>query len=343
MKFSIIIINYNYARFLKKCIFSVISQKYENKEIIIVDDGSIDDSRKVIESFDDSIIKLYQTNKGMMEAANAGFAVSSGDIIIFVDADDYLLDNALETIISNWEEGLSKIHFRLRTLDANDNKIGCFPPMKLKLSDGEVWKEIINTGTYVSTPTTGNAFSRKVLEKFFPITDAKIGEGDTYLDSIPTDAYLKYKVPFYGPVKAIQNPLGSYRIHGNNSGASKSPYENNKKRLRKLILAKNDLEFIQRNIQDKGISIDKNLFFKKNKFLKMRMLSLRFDKKNYPWADDNIFDLLKISFKNILESNNTLSTLRNMYDHIIIALLAVLPQKQAYQLLRFVHKKYYSH
>ena len=96
---SVIIPCYNQARFLGEAIESVFAQTYEHYEIIVVDDGSSDDTAKVATSFD-RVRCLSQTNRGLASSRNAGLAASEGGYLVFLDADDRLLPNALEDGIS---------------------------------------------------------------------------------------------------------------------------------------------------------------------------------------------------------------------------------------------------
>ncbi len=103
MKFSFIIPSYNYSRFLKRCIQSIISQDCKSCEIIIVDDGSTDNTREVIADIcrqysDSIIIYKYQDNSGPAAARNNGTSISRGDYIWFIDADDILLDDAVKVM-----------------------------------------------------------------------------------------------------------------------------------------------------------------------------------------------------------------------------------------------------
>src|SRR4051812_12972155 len=91
---SIIVNNFNYARYLREAIDSALDQRYEPTEIIVVDDGSTDRSREIIASYGSSIIPVYKPNGGQASALNAGFAASRGDIIVFLDADDILFPEA---------------------------------------------------------------------------------------------------------------------------------------------------------------------------------------------------------------------------------------------------------
>lgn len=95
---SIIIPNYNGGSFLREAIDSVFAQGAENFsfEIIVVDDGSTDDSRAIIESYGHRICPVFQTNQGACAARNAGLAAAGGTFIKFLDSDDYLMPGVLE-------------------------------------------------------------------------------------------------------------------------------------------------------------------------------------------------------------------------------------------------------
>lgn len=103
-KISIIVPVYNVEKYLKRCIVSIQNQTYSNFELILVDDGSTDSSAdicKTICSNDDRIRYIYQENKGPAEARNTGLSLAEGDYILFVDADDYISNTMVETLLKN--------------------------------------------------------------------------------------------------------------------------------------------------------------------------------------------------------------------------------------------------
>lgn len=86
---SVLLNNYNYGRFLGEAIASVLAQEYQDFELIIVDDGSTDNSEEIIDSFsDERIRKIRKANGGQLSAFNRGFAESRGKILCFLDSDD---------------------------------------------------------------------------------------------------------------------------------------------------------------------------------------------------------------------------------------------------------------
>ena len=100
---SIIIPVYNSEKYLKECLDSVINQTYNNLEIIVVNDGSTDNSLQIIQSYKDNRIKLInKENGGVSSARNVGLKQATGEYIMFVDSDDCLTNNSVvEELISN--------------------------------------------------------------------------------------------------------------------------------------------------------------------------------------------------------------------------------------------------
>jgi glycosyltransferase involved in cell wall biosynthesis len=102
MLLSIIIPVYNVEEYLAECLNSVVNQTYPHIEIIIVNDGSTDNSEDIINQYsqqDNRIIVIEQSNKGLSAARNSGLKIASGDYILFVDSDDYIKLNACEIIV----------------------------------------------------------------------------------------------------------------------------------------------------------------------------------------------------------------------------------------------------
>jgi len=79
--FSVVIANYNYGRFLRQAVESALTQDWPHVEVIVVDDGSTDNSAEVIGSFGEAITAIFKENGGQREANNVGFAKSSGDVV----------------------------------------------------------------------------------------------------------------------------------------------------------------------------------------------------------------------------------------------------------------------
>lgn len=117
IKVSVIVPIYNAEQYLKRCINSIINQTYKNIEIILIDDGSEDNSFKICNEFakkDGRINLICQRNSGVSVARNNGLNVCNGDYILFVDSDDYLELDCLETclkIINMYDLDILKFGF----------------------------------------------------------------------------------------------------------------------------------------------------------------------------------------------------------------------------------------
>ena len=220
---SIIITSYNYGRFLNDAINSALNQTCKNTEVIVVDDGSKDNSREIIASYGERVIPVLKDNGGQASAFNAGFSVSKGDIIVFLDSDDVLCPNAVEEVVKLWHPDISKVHYRLQCMDALGNLLNTYcPPSGTSLPSGDLKAKFMKEGVYNTPPTSGNAFGRRFLCRVMPIP-----EDEWYLY---TDAYLHLYAPIYGEIAAVQEPLGYYRVHGSNA-SSLLKYKSDKDRL----------------------------------------------------------------------------------------------------------------
>ena len=122
-KFSLIIPAYNVEKYIKKCLDSVLNQTYTNYEIIIINDGSTDNTSKILESYKSNkkIKIINQENKGLSRARNLGVSNAKGDYILFIDSDDFIEKELLE-ILNKTIKDEDLIRFQIRTLDET-NKI----------------------------------------------------------------------------------------------------------------------------------------------------------------------------------------------------------------------------
>lgn len=105
MRVSIVTISFNQAQFLEECLLSVLHQNYPDIEYIVVDPGSTDGSRQIIERYRDSIDHvIFEPDDGPADGLNKGFAYATGDIFGFLNSDDYLLPSSLTKVVSYFHE-----------------------------------------------------------------------------------------------------------------------------------------------------------------------------------------------------------------------------------------------
>jgi glycosyltransferase involved in cell wall biosynthesis len=218
---SVVINNYNYARYLSAAIESVLQQDCTCWELIVVDDGSTDDSAHIMARYESKIISIRKRNGGQASALNAGFAVATGDVVLFLDADDILLPSAVATIATGVREPrISNVHWRMFVIDADGRRTGdtwpAAPP-----GEGDFCQPLLTCGpsNIPSTPTSGNAWSYEFLARVLPMPE------DVPYYSNCADDYLYSLAPAFGRIRTIVEPQSCYRIHGQNRYSSRTFHE----------------------------------------------------------------------------------------------------------------------
>jgi glycosyltransferase involved in cell wall biosynthesis len=208
---SIIINNYNYGRFLKEAIDSALNQTYKHLEVIVVDDGSTDDSREIVASYGTRVRPVFKSNGGQASAFNVGLRASAGKVVLFLDSDDVLLPMALEAAIPYFADPeVVKVHWSLLEIDEGGALTGRLVP-RHALPDGDLRQTALRLGptNCPSAPTSGNAWSRSYLEEIFPIPEQEYRIG--------ADTYLFELAPFFGLIRHVSEPQARYRTHSNNN------------------------------------------------------------------------------------------------------------------------------
>lgn len=207
---SVIIPNFNYARYVAHAIESALSLDWPHVEVIVVDDGSTDDSRRVIEGYSPRVTIVHQPNGGQIGACNAGFARARGNVVVFLDSDDVLHPSLIREAAAVWRSGLSKVQFQMRVIDADGRPTGTFlPQFHVVPSSEDVKRWVMSAGSYPTPPGSGNVYSRRYLDRIFPL----VGEDRA------ADSYCLAAAPHLGDVVTVAKPLVDYRVHGDNDGA----------------------------------------------------------------------------------------------------------------------------
>jgi glycosyltransferase involved in cell wall biosynthesis len=250
---SVIIVNYNYQRFLIEAADSVLSQSYPNIELIVVDDASTDDSGSILDAIEKSHpeVKLVRCtqNGGQSVASQKGFEASTGDYVVFLDADDVLLPDFVLTHMfvhlslrvpvgftsSDMAQAagsrliLSTIqHFSdyiraakkkpqdlIRRVDENDRRLWPLSAPEVDIFDHIYFVPPDYGKAWMWAPTSGNCFRRDALSLF--LNNPVLAD----LRSC-TDAYIVRAVAVLSGSVLIDRALSVYRLHGANV-FSKSP------------------------------------------------------------------------------------------------------------------------
>lgn len=210
---SIVIVNYNYGRFVGDALESALTQTHDAVEVIIVDDGSTDDSRTVIARYGERVIAIFKENGGQASAFNAGFRHASGGAVIFLDADDVLDRETAARVAAAFanQPELAKVHYRLELIDGNGRPTGALvPPIGLQLPAGDLRALVRQHPDDVTyPPASGNAFAAWALRRVLPMPEEEY--------RILADVYLLNLIPLLGPVGVLEGTGGRYRVHDTNS------------------------------------------------------------------------------------------------------------------------------
>ena len=276
MKFSIIIPNYNYARFIGQAIESALAVRWPDLEVIIVDDGSTDNSRAVIESFGDKVIAIFQPNRTQRVACNTGFARSTGDAVIFLDSDDLLMPDIASEVAAIWSEKVSKVQVQMMRIDREGKPNGeVFPIYDPMPTPALIRSWATATSAYPTPPGSGNVYSRKFLERIFPLDDLCGAFSDSACLSV---------APFLGDVVTIPKPLVQYRVHGQNDSNLMANYA---RFGREVARAEARWKFARKTAGAAGIALSEKTLFKSLHLLQLRVASLRLTPASHPLADDS--------------------------------------------------------
>jgi len=210
---SIIINNYNYGRFLPEAIESALGQTYPHIEVIVVDDGSTDQSREIIELYarKGKVKPVFKENEGQASAFNVGVEVATGDIICLLDSDDWFSPEKVAQVVQDlslYPQAEWHVHPLIWKRDpAQTVPIAVVPPykeskyldMRRSFSHGTVKIHL--------SATSGLSFKKSLLQRLLPVPLEL---------RITADNYLKFAAAISSPLFVQKTPLAFQRIHGEN-------------------------------------------------------------------------------------------------------------------------------
>jgi len=227
---SIIIPVYQGDRFLAEAIESVLNQTYTNYEIIVVDDGSTDNSREVLLPYLDKIRYVYQENQGVAAARNRGIKIARGEFIAFLDQDDFWLPDklALQVACFNAQPELGIVHCGWRRVDAIGEPLGDVKPWEnvpvLDLAGWLQWMPIL---------LSAMIFKREMLEH--------IGGLDTRFKQA-CDVDLVQRLALMGcQTKWVSDILTCYREHDRNDSLNTPLQAKESWGVREQFFARSDI------------------------------------------------------------------------------------------------------
>lgn len=217
---QIIISNHNYGEYITEAIDSARNQVHPNVSIVVVDDGSTDDSRERLRRYRGTVDVVLKENGGQASAINAGLARGRADIVMLLDADDVLKPHAATRLAAAFasDPGIAKVQFRMDVIDARGRATGVTKPQPhIPMPQGDLRSAELAFPFDISwSGGGGNAFRTAALERILPIPE----------DDYPrrgADWYLVHLTTLLGPVVSLPDICASYRVHGRNGYEPRAP------------------------------------------------------------------------------------------------------------------------
>jgi glycosyltransferase involved in cell wall biosynthesis len=202
---TIVICSYNYERFLADAIDSALAQDYPATKVLVVDDGSTDESRGVIEQYGSRIRSIFKPNGGQVSVYNRSIDEIDSDFAILLDADDVLYPSAVSEVMRRFESAdYVKVQFRLDVVASDGTPMGVSVPHSA--APIECASRLREGWLYPSPPASGNAYRVSALRRIFPMPETPEGR-------YGADFFAIYGVALVGPVASIGAALGGYRVH----------------------------------------------------------------------------------------------------------------------------------
>jgi glycosyltransferase involved in cell wall biosynthesis len=200
---------YNYGHFIEEAIDSVLGQDFppEQMEVLVVDDGSTDDTADRVRKYGNRIQYLCKANGGQASSFNFGIARARGEIVAFLDGDDYWLPGKLQKVMAEFEKhpeaGMVYHNFCSKSSPSDE----LVPNTGLSGVSGFLPDNRKTLMGFDLFPTATLAFRRRVLERLMPVPESLIVQADAHLTACGI---------FVAPIVYIDQPLTVYRVHAGN-------------------------------------------------------------------------------------------------------------------------------
>jgi glycosyltransferase involved in cell wall biosynthesis len=209
---TVLINNYNYQEYLRQAIDSAIAQDYQPIEIIVVDDGSTDNSRLIISQYGAKIRVVFQNNSGQASAFNAGIDAAQGDIVCFLDSDDYWWPDKVTKVVEIYtgleNPGPLLVHHKLKIKDEaggsmDDQLFGTLHKNPLNLVE---YARKYKYFHYYASATSGMSINRSLAKMIFPLPQVITSADD----------FIVRAASLIATLYSMEPVLGTYRVHGAN-------------------------------------------------------------------------------------------------------------------------------
>lgn len=274
-RLSVVVVNYNYERYVATAIESALALQWDDLQVVVVDDGSTDGSRAVIERYADRVEILLTENATQRVAANRGFALTTGDVVVFLDSDDVLPPDLPVRLAEVWTPSVSKAQFSMQRIDEHGVPMGRpFPEYRPVPTPADVRRWAVTTSAYPTPPGSGNAYARSFLDHILPV-GAEVGDA--------ADSACLAAAPFFGDVVTVPGVVVGYRRHDANDS---DLLANDGRFPREVVRARTRWRFAQEAGGIAADSIDERPLFRSRELLQLRVAARRVAPAERPLPGD---------------------------------------------------------
>lgn len=196
-KFSIIMPAYNVESYIKRAIDSVLNQSEKDFELIVVNDGSTDNTKSICEEYSKKIILINKKNGGLSDARNEGVKKAKGEYIIFIDSDDFWDKDLLKEINKSLDNNPDVVRFQIRTVDENNNRKD-FNESTFKSKSGEEAFSLITKYHFVENATAYAIKREYYIKEEFEFKKGKIHEDYGLIPLIIIKASIVNSINYIG-------------------------------------------------------------------------------------------------------------------------------------------------
>jgi glycosyltransferase involved in cell wall biosynthesis len=287
LEVQIVISNHNYAEFLGEAIDSACNQDHPNVTVVVVDDGSTDDSRQRLRKYEGVVDVVLQENGGQASAINAGLARCRADIVMLLDADDVLKPYAATRVAAAFasDPGIAKVQFRMDVIDAQGKATGITKPQPhIPMPQGDLRSAELAFPFDLSwSGGGGNAFRANALARILPIPEHDYPRRGA-------DWYLVHLTTLLGSVVSLPDVCASYRVHSRNGYELETPQLDLEHVRETIGYARVTSEALTRLADELGLEHPRPILSLSE--LSNRLVSLKLDPELHPVQSDRTWGLV---------------------------------------------------
>lgn len=209
---SVIVPIYNISKYLEKCVKSICEQSYSSLEVILVDDGSSDVSRKIVDNMalmDMRIKKIHKKNGGLVSARKAGLEVATGKYCVHVDGDDWIEPDYIEKLVRTIEEIDAELVQASYLIEGETTKEKIFPECGINLENVEVRENILERWMFGYSIIDNQIWTKIYKTDFAKEFYKNVPDNQSYGEDI---IFFLYAIKNAKKIASIEEPLYHYRV-----------------------------------------------------------------------------------------------------------------------------------